>query len=411
MTDSAAVSPDAGDSRLQGRGLSLLLSACSAMGPVSTLMMLPALPAIRDEFGASTAATQSVISVFLFAFAAGIPLVGPLSDRYGRRPLLLGGLLVFSLGSALAVFAPTLEILVFARIIQALGCAANMTVARAVVGDIYRDWRLPKALAQLTLGMMIGTTVAPYFGALITESLGWHAPFALLLLVSLLLTAAVGRLLPETRVQSQAAMTLGQVAQASAQVLRNRQFLGCAIDSGVIYALYLGFISVAPYVMSEMLGRPATDFGLYVMLLSAGYFLGNLYVARQARSVNMARVARFGIILQAASACLALGLVLAGLTHPVYWFLPMLPLAFAQGLALPHITAVAVRMVPGYAGVASSLIGFAQQVIAAAGVQAMGFVRTDTPLPVLTFCAALAMVSLAGMWLLREASEKGVPPP
>ncbi|MFM7432082.1 MAG: MFS transporter, partial [Gammaproteobacteria bacterium] len=181
------------------RGLFPLLAACSALGPVSTLLLISALPAIRAEFGASTAATQAVISVFLFTFAAGIPLAGPLSDRYGRRPLVLGGLAIFFIGSLLAYLAPTLELVVIARAIQAAGCAAATTVSRAALGDIYPDWRLARALANLTLVMMIGTSVSPYLGGLITETSGWHAPFLFLLAFSGVVGIFAWRALPETR--------------------------------------------------------------------------------------------------------------------------------------------------------------------------------------------------------------------
>jgi DHA1 family bicyclomycin/chloramphenicol resistance-like MFS transporter len=184
-------------------------------------------------------------------------------------------------------------------------------------------------------------------------------------------------------------------------VLRNPTFITSAVDVGVIYAVYLVFISVAPFVMSEMLGRPATEFGKYSLLVSAGYFLGNLYVARRGNARNMERLAQIGGWLQAGSAVLALAFVLAGLTHPIFWFGPMLPLAYGQGLILPHRTATAVRLVPGYAGVASSLIGFVQQLIAGASVQAIGFAPTDTPVPVLAFCAVLSVASLTTMLALR----------
>ncbi len=391
------------------RSLLLLLGACSALGPVSSLMLLPALPAVRADFASTTAATQAVVSAFLFAFAIGIPVAGPMSDRYGRRPLVLGGLAVFAVGSGVAAWAPTLEVLIGARIVQALGCAATLTVARAVIGDLFHDWRLPRALAQLTMAMMIGTTISPWLGGLITERLGWHAPFLLMFGISVLVGLATWRLLPETRVPQAGATSFGEIGRSSAKVLRNPLFVGCAIDAGVIYAVYLAFISAAPYVMSEMLGRPATDFGLYVMFLSAGYFLGNLYVARKARTGNMARIARFGTLLQAASALVAFGFVVLGFTDPVFWFLPMLPLAFAQGLTLPHVTATAVRLAPGYAGVASGLIGFIQQAIAGIAVQVTGFFATDTPVPVLAFCAALSLVSLGTLLLPRSVVHEAKP--
>ena len=384
------------------RGLTALLAAACSLGPVSSLMLMPALPAIRADFGDTIAATQSVISVFLIVFAIGIPLAGPLSDRYGRRPLLVGGIFIFLIGSLLGALAPSLEVLVFARALQAIGCAATATVARAVLGDLYPDWRLARALARLTLVMMTGTAISPWLGGLITESMGWHAPLALMVVLAAIIGVAAFVALPETRAPS-GRSSFRELGEASRVVLRNRIFLSCVIDAGVIYAVYLGFISIAPHIMSEMLGEPATSFGLYLLLLSTGYFLGNMVVTRLKGHADLDRVARFGIWLQAGSVALAFAFVLAGFTHPLFWFGPMLPLAFAQGLALPHITATAVRLAPGYAGVTAGLIGFSQQSIAAAAVQGLGFVRTDTPVPALAVCTALACVSLGAMLLIERA--------
>ena len=384
------------------RGLTILLAAASSLGPVSSLMLMPALPAIRADFGGTIAATQSVISVFLIVFAIGIPLAGPLSDRYGRCPLLVGGIFIFLIGSLLGALAPSLEVLVFARALQAIGCAATATVARAVLGDLYPDWRLARALARLTLVMMTGTAISPWLGGLITESMGWHAPLALMVVLAAIIGVAAFVALPETRAPS-GRSSFHELGEASRVVLRNRIFLSCVIDAGVIYAVYLGFISIAPHIMSEMLGEPATSFGLYLLLLSTGYFLGNMVVTRLKGHADLDRVARFGIWLQAGSVALAFAFVLAGFTHPLFWFGPMLPLAFAQGLALPHITATAVRLAPGYAGVTAGLIGFSQQSIAAAAVQGLGFVRTDTPVPALAVCTALACVSLGAMLLIERA--------
>jgi DHA1 family bicyclomycin/chloramphenicol resistance-like MFS transporter len=378
-----------------GRALLLLLAGCSALGPVSNLLVLPALPVIRAEFGVSTAATQTVISSSLIAFAFGILLGGPMSDRYGRRPAMISGLLVFTVGTLLCVFAPTLSTLVIGRVIQALGASMGLVVARAVVSDLYRDWRLAQALANLTLFMMAGTTVSPYLGGLGAEYFGWHSVFAILLAAGGLILFAAWRALPETRPADAGHQSLARLAQASTAVLRNRTFFACALESSVIYSVYIVFISVAPYVMSEMLGRPATEFGLWVLLLSAGYFAGNLYISRRGSALNMARLARLGSLLQAGSAVAALLFVVAGFTHPAFWFLPMLPLAVGQGLSLPHVMATAVQLSPANAGVASSLIGFSQQAVTALSVQAMGFAPTGSPLPVLTFCAAMSLLSLA----------------
>jgi DHA1 family bicyclomycin/chloramphenicol resistance-like MFS transporter len=387
------------------RGLLLLLASCSALGPVSTLLVLPALPDIRADFAVSTAATQTVISASLIAFAGGILVGGPLSDRYGRRPAMLGGLLLFLVGTLLCAVAPTMSALVFGRVTQALGSSMALVVARAVIGDTYRDWRLARALANQTLFMMMGTTISPYLGGIGAEYFGWQSVFLILLAAGCITLVAAWRALPETRVPSESARTFAGIAKASATVLRNRLFFACALDSSVIYAVYLVFISIAPYVMAEMFDRPATEFGLWCLLISAGYFAGNLYVSRRGNALNMPRLAQLGSRLQAGSAVVALACVLLGFTHPVFWFLPMLPLAIGQGLALPHVMATAVQLSPANAGVASSLLGFSQQAVTALSVQAMAFAPTDTPVPVLAFCAALSVLSLGSLRIVGHAGR------
>jgi DHA1 family bicyclomycin/chloramphenicol resistance-like MFS transporter len=393
-----ASAPHGGD-----RGLLLLLAGCSALGPVATLLVLPALPAIRADFGVSTAATQTVISSSLIAFAAGILVGGPLSDRYGRRPAMLGGVLLFLVGTVLCAVAPTMSALVTGRVVQALGSSMALVVARAVIGDTYRDWRLAQALANQTLFMMMGTTISPYLGGVGTEYFGWQSVFMILLAAGCAILIAAWRALPETRVRSESARTFAGIARASATVLRNRLFFACALDSSVIYAVYIVFISIAPYVMAEMFDRPATEFGLWCLLISAGYFAGNLYVSRRGNAFNMPRLARLGALLQAGSAVVALGCVLLGFTQPVFWFLPMLPLAIGQGLALPHVMATAVQLSPANTGVASSLLGFSQQSVTALSVQAMAFAPTDTPVPVLAFCAAMSVLSLGSLRIVGHA--------
>jgi DHA1 family bicyclomycin/chloramphenicol resistance-like MFS transporter len=402
VSDSAA--SGAADQR-SDRGLLLLLASCSALGPVATLLVLPALPAIRAEFGVSTAATQTVISSALMAFAGGILVGGPLSDRYGRRPAMLGGLLLFLVGTVLCAAAPTLSALVAGRVIQALGSSMALVVARAVVSDMYRDWQMARALANLTLFMMMGTTISPYLGGVGAEYFGWHSAFLILLAAGAIALVAAWRGLPETRSHADSARTFASIAQASAAVLRNRQFFACALDSSVIYAVYIVFIAIAPYVMAEMFDRPATEFGLWCLLISAGYFAGNLYVSRRGSALNMERLARFGSRLQAGSALLAFGLVLLGFTHPVFWFLPMLPLAVGQGLSLPHVVATAVQLSPAHAGVASSLLGFSQQTVTALSVQAMAFAPTNTPIPVLAFCATLSLLSLGTLRIVGHGRQ------
>ena len=137
-------------------------------------MLLPALPEIQRDFSATLPAVQTTISFYLISFAIGILFVGPLSDRLGRRPVIAGGLLVFIAGSMAAALAPTLNWLVFGRIVQALGASAGLTVARAVASDRYQGATLAHALAVVTMTMMLGTTLSPALGGYLVAWFDWH---------------------------------------------------------------------------------------------------------------------------------------------------------------------------------------------------------------------------------------------
>ena len=383
-----------------------LLAACTALGPVATNIYLPALPAVQQFFGVSVAATQTSVSSYLIAFATGILFAGPLADRFGRRPVMLWGVALFALGSLLALLAPTLPLLVAARIVQALGSSAAVTVGRASVGDVYRGDELARMLATLTMIMMLGTTLSPYVGGLVAVRFGWHSCFALLLCASLVIWLFCLRGIVETRVPQVAASDSQALLQQGRKVLAQPIFFGYVVQAGLIYGIFLTFITVAPYVLVQGLHRPATEFGAYYLLLASGYFLGNFMVSRTSNRLKAENVMLCGLVLQVVGATGALIFAVLGYWQSEFIFLPQLPLAFGQGLALPHITARAVGLAPGFAGVASSMIGFSQQAIAAICVQAMGFAAIDSPLPVTWFCFLASMVAFGSFFLLRSSIVK-----
>lgn len=384
------------------RSLLLLLAAITAAGPVAMNIYLPALPEVQAHFGTSVAQMNTTVSAALVAFAIGILVYGPVSDRYGRRPVILAGQAVFALGSLLCLVAPSVESLLAGRVVQALGTSAGLVVARAMLGDLYGREKMARMLATLTMVMVVGPTTAPLFGGLLTEAFGWKSIFAALLAVNVATALLAWWRLPETRRSGAAGSSARELARASWTMVRKPAFLGFTIQAGVIYATFLTFISIAPYVMVR-LGHSSTEYGLWYLLVAIGYFIGNWGVTRVVGRIGLHRLIALGLTLQLGSALLGAALVIGGLWHPAAIFLPMGLLGIGQGLALPNITASAVALAPHTAGSASSLLGFSQQMIGALAVQAMAVLPTTSPVPIYLFTVAVSLLAWASLYVLPRA--------
>ena len=182
-------------------------------------------------------------------------------------------------------------------------------------------------------------------------------------------------------------------------------FLAYVIQAGMVYALFLVFISVAPFVMATSLGRPPSDFGIYYLFLSVGYFLGNMYVSKSRGRLSATTMMTRGLGLQFVFAVIALVLALMGYVDPIYDFAAQFPLCIGQGLALPNIMARGVGLAPGYTGVASSVMGFGQIALSALCLQLMSFAPVDSWIPILVFCGVVAAIAWGAALLLQRATE------
>lgn len=385
--------------RLSDRALLVLLAAIAALGPIATNLYLPALPSVREHFGASVAAVQATFSISLVSFAFGVLAWGPVADRFGRRTAVLAGLGIMVAGTLVSLAAPDLRWLVAGRGIQAFGTATGIVVARAILSDLYPVERMSRALAQVTMVAVLGNSLAPVLGGFLTAGLGWRSIFAALVATTLVIGWVAWRRLPETRPPSARPPRGGEMAATAWRLVRMPMFAGCVLQTAVIYATFLVFISLAPYVMVSAFGRPTTEFGFYYLFIAAGYFLGNWSVGRLMAHHDLHWMVVTGVLMSAAGAVAALAFVAFGLEHPLWVFVPIGVLSFGQGLALPNVTATAVSLAPEHAGVASSTIGFLQQIVGALCVQWMGMFPTDTALPMLGFCAAVCVLGLALLYV------------
>jgi MFS transporter, DHA1 family, multidrug resistance protein len=378
---------------LSERALLVLLAAVTATGPLALNIYLPVVPLAGDAFGASVAAASTTVSAPLVAFAVGLFAYGPLSDHYGRRPMILAGLAIHVAGCMLALTAASIGALTLGRVVSALGTSAGVTVARAAMGDLYARERMALKLATLTMVMVIANSLAPAGGGAIAEALGWRAVFGVLLAGGLVIALAAWRFLPETRDATEPRHPR-QILTATLTLVRQPAFLGHAVQSAVIYTVFLVFVTLVPYVFRN-LGRGATEYGLWYISISTGYFLGNWVVSRYAFKLGIQRLISAGITIQALAAAAGWALALGGLWHPFWLFAPWAVIGFAQGLALPNLIVSAVALAPRHAGAASGLLGFTQQILGALAVQLMAVTSTATPRPVTAFVAVTAVAALA----------------
>ena len=381
-----------------------LLAALTAIGAVTLNIYLPARPDAQADFHATDSATGLTVSLAGVAFAFGLLAYGPWSDRSGRRPVLLFGLGLFIVGTLLCMLATSMPMLISARVLQAFGSAAGVTVGRAIVRDLFPAERMARTLAQLTMVVAVANAVAPSIGGVLTQLAHWRAIFAALLIASVMISVWAARRLPETLSTKYAEDPRGSLA-TMASLARKPAFMACALQATVVYGTFLVFASYMPYVMRTAFGGSAASYGAWYLLIAGGYFLGNYAVTRLANHYGMRRLLRAGAAIQCAGALLALGLAAAHWWHPLAVFGPWMLLAFGQGLILPNATAAAVSLTPWAAGAAAGLLGFVQQMVSSAAVQAMANVPITTPMPVALFVALASTLALAGAF----AGDGGVP--
>lgn len=375
---------------MQQRSLIYLLAFVVTIGSVATNIYLPALPVVREHFGASVAQVQATFSVALLTFAIGMFCWGPFADRYGRRRAILAGVGLMAAGSLMCLAASSLGWLIAGRAVLAFGTATGIAVSRTIVSDLYPE-DMARMLARLAIFAVVSSASAPVVGGFLTAWFGWRSVFGAQLLMAAAVAWLTWRHLPETRPAALAPPAVREMARVAGALLRQPQFVSCVLQSSAAYGMFVVFISLAPYVMVTALGRSATEYGLYYPLISFGYVAGNWALGRMGgRSQHS--VITLGVALQLAAALAALAFVAAGLRHPLWIFVPMGVLYFGQGLFMPHLTAIAVNLAPTHAtGVGSSTLGFLNQFVSAVCVQAMGLVGAGSALPMLLFSAGAAL--------------------
>jgi MFS transporter, DHA1 family, multidrug resistance protein len=366
----------------------LLLALITAMAPAALHMLVPALPVLAAEFATAQGSVQLVLTLFLAGIALGQLVYGPTSDRFGRRPVLLAGLLLFLVGTALCGCAWSLPALIVGRALEAVGGCAGMVLGRAIVRDVYDRERSASALATIMMVMSLAPSLSPAIGAYLVQWAGWRADFVLIGVVGagVLIVTAVN--LEETHPPT--SVNVAAMIASFVLLLRSPIFVSVVLATAFTSASWFTFLAVAPYLLAERLHEPPSTYGIMILLPMAGYILGNAGVMRLTTPLGSTAVFIFGLSLSLVSGIMLALWCLADFT-PWALFVPMAISSIGNGMSQPPGLAVALSVYPRVAGAASGLIGFTQMTIAALGTLLLGLLPRGS---------VIAMVAVVGTSLL-----------
>ena len=388
--------------------LTVLLAALSAIGPLTTDMYLPSLPDIARLLNASTAQTQLTISAYLLGFAVGQIFYGPLADRHGRKPVLLGAMALYCAASLACALSTSIEMLIVTRFLQALGGSGAIVLTRAVVRDLYSGARAGRELSLIGSVMALGPVLAPVVGGLLQTGFGWRSTFVVLLGMGLALAALVWLLLPETlTTRSREPVSAGSMLKSYAIVARNPAFLAYLGLGSLSYAGLFAWISGASFVLQGLYGLSPVNFGVVFALGAVGYMSGTGVAARIVTRIGLDRTMGIGSGLLALGGLGASAAVAFGLTSALSLVLPMAVYLSGLGMVLPQSMAGALTPFPERAGAASSLFGFIQQSVAALCGVVIGWMLGQSAWPMAGAVALMGVATLL-LWLATRRIRRQV---
>lgn len=336
-----------------------LLVAITASGTLPVHILIPALPAIAASLAVSAGAVQLTVTLYLLGLAVGQLVYGPLSDRFGRRPVLLSGLTIYAISAIAAAFAPSVDSLIVARVAQALGGCAGLVLGRAIARDNVTGHHAVRKLAILVMAMSLAPALAPLLGAQLAVHFGWRSILYVLAVAGVLMLAAATIALPETH-HRRGSRTARQYAMSYATLARSPTFVAFALGGASGTTSFYAFIAASPFVLMQELGvSPGTFSAIYVTILT-GIAVGAMLAGMLASRLRAQVVLRTGgVLLVGSSTTLAVAYAAGAMSAAL---VATLMLVYVVGAALtsPYATAGAVEIEPAYAGAASGLYGFAQ---------------------------------------------------
>jgi DHA1 family bicyclomycin/chloramphenicol resistance-like MFS transporter len=384
---------DARSSDTKPWGLLLLLMAMTSIGPTTLNVVVPALPQMANRLASDVATIQLTVTVYLLALATGQLAMGPLSDRFGRRPVVLAALALTAAASVLAITVGTVSSLIVARVLQAFGASAGIVVSRAIIRDLFDKNRAAAMIGLVATVMVVVPTLGPLIGGLLETGFGWQAIFMFTAITSGAIVVWAAIALPETRKLNTASGTRQSFLADLADLARNAKFWGYVCAAAFGSATFFAFLGGGPHVIITLMERSPAEYGVWFAIGSIGYMAGNFGASRLSTRYGIDRMIWSGIGFEALGVMLSAILTMFAMHWgPVIVFGPQLIVNFGNGLLLPGAISGAVSVRAQAAGTAAGIIGFTQMALGAAIAQYSGTLLAESPtaVPLATLMVALA---------------------
>ena len=373
----------------------LLLVAMTGVAPISLYILVPALPVLATTFGRDISIAQMTVSLYMVGIACSQIIMGPLSDRFGRRPVLLAGLGLMVVASVGCIFAETLPQLIAARFLQALGGAAGMVVSRAIIRDLYPRERVGAMISLVIAVMMIAQMLSPLTGGLLEIAFGWRAIFYVITAASILVATSIALALPETRRdRTEDGGFRGDVGS----LITSRAFIGYVLCQVLASQIIFVFAGGGPYLVVTQMGRSSAEYGAWFATTGFAFLVGNLCCVRFAPRHSLEKLIWFGLALQLFGSLLNLLWGVTGLNQAPSWlFGTQMLVMFANAFVMSNSAAGAISVRPEAAGTASGAMGFLQMgtgaLLSQFGAWLGGHFATPVPLNIAIVVLSIACAS------------------
>lgn len=386
-----------------------LLTLITFSGTLAMHIFVPALPEAAHALNASMGSMQLTMSVYILGLAFGQLAYGPLSDRFGRRPVLMAGLVLYAGAGLAAALVPDVHSLIVARLLQALGGCAGLVIGRAIVRDTALPQEAARRMAVMNLMVAVGPGAAPLIGGALASSLGWRSIFFALALLGVVNLLFSWRLLPESKAPAKPVGSKSSLARNYGRLLVSPSFLGYAVGGGCATTSMYAFIGASPFIFAHQLHRPDYEVGIYPAIVLAGVWLGSVAATRLIPLLPIDRLAVWANLLSVAASFALLGALLAGHLSVPAIMVPMFVFGMGAGVASPAAMTQAISVNPAVIGSASGLYGFSQMGVGAICTALVGMGSN----PALTAAIILVTAGVVGQtafWLALRYRARATNP-